>query len=416
MLSDVTIVVPTFCRTEKSLIWLDECVTSACNQGCEVVVYDDGSVVSVDGIINKHNVTKFVKGSKNVGVSYARNRAISHSSTSLILPLDCDDRIVPGAVEKLCSVWNGIPVYPDIRKFGIENVDHYALLNFDCSHVTQFVGFTSVNVLHLKSQWRNIGGYNEGIDFYEDGEYNARLLGTFCGVRYPEPLIEYRMHPDQRTAKYDSIAKEYALKLLERIRRYNMPCKSCGGSRYSEMVGGSSPQKVQRGDPVTVRLDQSQENVTLPLEFEGKVLVQYIGGEGRGRHYYNGPTTHTPYKVQAGSYVYVNQSDTSEANNVSLFQKVRRHGQTPPEQIAPRPIVEHKIDEPKVVEEVVMSRSPRKSTDKVPVIDELPNISVLSLKEIQNLDMTPEIAKKLLSFEEAGRNRSKVMNLLKAKM
>jgi hypothetical protein len=63
-----------------------------------------------------------------------------------------------------------------------------------------------------------------------------------------------------------------------------------------------------------------------------------------------------------------------------------------------------------------MSRSPRKSTDKVPVIDELPNISVLSLKEIQNLDMTPEIAKKLLSFEEAGRNRSKVMNLLKAKM
>ena len=195
-----------------------------------------------------------------------------------------------------------------------------------------------------------------------------------------------------------------------------MPCKSCGGSRYSEMVGGSSPQKVQRGDPVTVRLDQSQENVTLPLEFEGKVLVQYIGGEGRGRHYYNGPTTHTPYKVQAGSYVYVDQSDTSEANNVSLFQKVRRHGQTPPEQIAPRPIVEHKIDEPKVVEEVVMSRSPRKSTDKVPVIDELPNISVLSLKEIQNLDMTPEIAKKLLSFEEAGRNRSKVMNLLKAKM
>jgi hypothetical protein len=93
-----------------------------------------------------------------------------------------------------------------------------------------------------------------------------------------------------------------------------------------------------------------------------------------------------------------------------------RHGQTPPEQIAPRLIVEQKIDEPKVVEEVVMSRNPRKPADKAPVMDELPNISVLSLKEIQNLDMTPEIAKKLLSFEEGGRNRSKVMNLLKAKM
>ncbi|MCJ7760381.1 glycosyltransferase family 2 protein [Candidatus Bathyarchaeota archaeon] len=413
---DVTIVLPVYCKTEQSLQWLDECLESACNQNCSVVVYDDGSVVSVDGIINKYPVTKFVKGSRNVGVSYARNRAISHSTTSLILPLDCDDRIVDGAVEKLYSVWNGIPVYPDIKKFGIEDIPHYALLNFDCSHIINFVGFTSVNVLHLKSQWRDIGGYDESVDFYEDGEYNARLLGNYCGVRYPEPLIEYRIHSDQRTAHYNSRAKEYALKLLDKIRRYNMPCKSCGGSRYSEMVGRSSPEKVQRGDPVTVRLDQSQENVTLPLEFEGKVLVQYAGGEGKGRHYYNGPATRTPYKVQAGSYMYVDQSDTSEANNTSLFNKVKRHGQTPTEQVAPRPVVEQKVDEPKVAEEVVVSRSPRKSADKAPVIDELPNISVMSWKEIQNLDMTPEVAKKLLSFEEGGRNRSKVMNLLKAKL
>jgi len=169
-----------------------------------------------------------------------------------------------------------------------------------------------VNVLHSKRQWEQVGGYDQSIEFYEDGEYNARLLSTYCGIRCPFPLVEYRMHPQQRTRQYDKESSIYAKKILSKIRRTIMPCASCGGKRKttSSYTGsGAFPQNM------------IQDPTHMPLTKDGLVLVQYVGGQGRGKHYYEGLVSKVAYRVSWGVYLYADPRDTraSTENTPSML-------------------------------------------------------------------------------------------------
>ena len=304
-LADVTIIIPVYCTTEQALVWLDECLASAVAQGCEVVCWDDGSTQDVKPVLRKYKLD--YHGGNHEGVSKARNSAVDIVSTRLIYPLDCDDTLKPGSITQLLSLWNGsTPVYSDVAKFGLVNVPHYNLLEFDCNHIRTHVGFSSVNVLHLKAQWEALGGWDPTIDFYEDGEYNARLYARWCGVRCPHPLVNYRIHDNQRTKTYAAKASEYAKRILDRIRRLDMPCSTCGGKRRATVV---TAQPVQQA---AAKIDPK----TLPGEMNGRVLAQYVGGKGKGKHYYQGPTTRYMYKVTYGDYVYADPTDTRTAEEI----------------------------------------------------------------------------------------------------
>ena len=200
-LDDVTIIIPAYCPTEESLVWFEECLESALSQGCFVSIASDDSPKSIYGIIYElwDDKISFVQIPEHRGVSYARNAATENAQTDLIFPLDSDDTLRLGAIEELVNIYDGTPLYPDVRKFGDEDIPHYNLLEFDCRHVYEKVGLASVGVLHSKEHWKSVGGWNEHIDFYEDGEYNARLMLSYCGKRYPQPLINYRIHAGQRT-------------------------------------------------------------------------------------------------------------------------------------------------------------------------------------------------------------------------
>jgi len=302
--SDVTIIIPAYCKSEEEVGWLRECLDSALIQGCEVVVCDDESPVSIELVRIDYRV-RWIR-THHGGVSHARNIAITAAGTDLILPLDGDDRLAPRAVAKMLEYWDGeIPVYPDIRKFGIEDVPHYELFDFKCEHLVKYVGFTSVNVLHTKKQWEESGRYDETLEFYEDGEYNARLMSRFCAVRCPFPVVEYRMHPKQRTRQYDKESSIYAKKILNQIRRTIMPCASCGGHRKttsSYTGGGAFPQNI------------IQDPTHMPLTQDGLVLCQYVGGQGRGKHYYEGMYSKIVYRVSWGVYVYADPRDTRAAS------------------------------------------------------------------------------------------------------
>ena len=220
----VSVIIPAYCDTSQKVDWLLECIESVVKQDAEIIIYDDGSPsnVTID-LMMFGNRVRYYRGDQ-VGVSHARNEAVKLATCELILPLDCDDKLHPNAISRLLSVWDGeTPVYPDVAKFGAENVPHYALLDFSCDHILKHVGFSSVNVLHRKKQWESIGGWNEELDFFEDGEYNARLFSKYCGKRFPEPLVMYRIHDSQRTVKYKKQSAYYANKIMQMIRRLEMP-------------------------------------------------------------------------------------------------------------------------------------------------------------------------------------------------
>jgi hypothetical protein len=409
---DVTIIIPVYVTTQEGLVWLEECFQSALSQGCEVAVYDDASPIDVMPLLSKY-IRRYSYRKEHMGVSVARNEAIALSETSLILPLDCDDLLAENAVTKLLSAWEGIPVYPDLEKFGDETDAHYKLLDFHCEHLTNLVGFTSVNVLHSKSQWEQVGKYDPAIDFYEDGEYNSRLLGTYCGMRYPEPLVRYRIHKNQRTKQYFKRSSEYALKLLDKIRRYEMACSSCGGK--SRRTASNSPQQnpqapsmTQRGPQTDVMIGDSYKN--LPSEFEGKVLVTYLGGKGKGKHYYQGQGSNNMYKVTYGDVLYVDPKDArnpGEMANTRAFERIVNMK-------APEPV---KVVEPPAPQPPPAAvKEPERVEVALPPPPELPDIRNMTYKHITDLDLSSVPIPALIRSEARGKNRKNVLDFLKGKV
>lgn len=391
--------IPVYCPSPESLEWLHQCLRSALIQDCEIVVYDDGSPTpGVRDIFSIYNIHKVLSGSENRGVSYARNRAILEASGPLIYPLDCDDRIKPGTIQTLTRYWDeydGTPVYSDLAKFGSVNDPHYTLLDFQCEHLLRYVGLSTVNVLYSKAQWKAIRGYNEELDFYEDSEFNTRLYARYCGVRCPEPLVEYRIHSGQRTQKYLSKAKRYQDYVLQKARNLDMACLTCGGKHRAPIT-----QQV-----VSVVQNVPQDPTTMAATQGELVLAQYTGGKGRGKHYYQGIQTRQMYRVEYGDYLYAHSADTRGKDQTSHPSYLVRYNE--PE--APKPTPTPTPDPAIVMDDVSKEKYSIAGIKRTPVVDDIPDITRMSAKEVVMTDFTPEMAKRLLEIEKSNLNRAKVV-------
>jgi hypothetical protein len=405
---DVTIIIPAYVTDDQSLGWLYECVQSALNQDCQVVVYDDCSRLDIEKLKSDFNNVgnlRVFKGTSHKGVSYARNRAVEYATTNLILPLDCDDILADGTVEKLLNLWSGTPVYPDLSKFGITEVPHYRLLDFSCDLLQKKLGISSVNVLHSVDQWRSVGGWDEHLDLYEDADYNAKLMLMYCGMNLHEPLVRYRQHDSQRTRriKDTNISVDIARDILNGLRRLTVGCPSCGGKRRS-----ASSAVVKQVAPVAPE--------SLPGTQDGRVLALYIGGKGQATHYYRGVSTKFAYKVKYGEYYYVDPSDATGSQTPgrrSLFVLVEK----------PATVV--KVEEQKLQEVVV--RTPVQDTVRTPVVDvptvgtsavedNLPDVANMSYNDLKNVELDEDGLSKLLVREESGRGRKGIINYLKKRI
>jgi len=430
-MADISVIVPVHCKNEQDLEWLDECLGSIVfrNANIEVIAWDDGSVVDLSCVKAKHDKVVWDRNERNSGVSFTRNRAAEVASNSLLFPLDCDDVLVPGAISKLLAQWDGVPLYPDIYKFGDENDSHYELLDFTCKHIISKVGVASVGVLHSKEQWKTVGGWDESLDFYEDGEYNARLMLKFCGRRVPEPLYGYRIHSSQRTKLNKDRSAQVGRKVLAMIRSYE---------RSLDMSGGCCPGSGSRRTPsnspavATVRsmsnlprnrtpIPLDQRIASLPGSSGGKVEAYYVGGKGRGTHYYRGPATKFAYKVKHdGVYNNIDARDVRDINDPSTPQHsllilIERSVPSPVPQLSPtpEPSVRRK---PKTRKK---ARRPKSAVTRDPIVEEedaIPDISNISYRRLVTMDITPQAAKTLLKIEQEGRARVKHLAYLKRRV
>lgn len=412
--TDVTIIIPVCCKTQESLGWLEECLQSAVSQGCEVVAHDDGSTVNTHDILSKY-IKRYSYSVVNLGVSNARNQCVKLVRTSQIFPLDCDDRLKPDSIASLVKVWNGVPVYPDLAKFGQVNDPHYKLMEFHCDHITTYVGFSSVNVLHSLEQNKAIGGWDETIDFYEDGEYNARLFAMYCGQRHAEPLVEYRIHANQRTKHYGKLAAEYAARILVKIRSLDMACSSCGkrrtgpGNDPSAGVNSMLQNSMQRGPITSVLIGESYKN--MPIDFEGKVLAVYVGGEGKAKHYYQGQGSKFSHRVQYGDHLYVDPRDAREFEATSDTRMLVR---VKPRATVPQPVIV--VEQPKPAE-TSKAPAPIRLVPEIPkVVYDLPDIANMTKGDVLQYDWGGIDIPACIRMEARGKNRKGIIEFLKLKI
>jgi glycosyltransferase involved in cell wall biosynthesis len=195
--SDVTAVVACFDYGR----YLEEAMASLLSQeggAPQVVVVDDGSTDPLTlGVLERLPGEVRVVRQANAGVAAARNAGLALATTPLVLVLDADDRLAPGALAALRA---GLEAAPEAAfAYG-----HQRFLG-DMGGVMRFPPYDPYRLLHRhligptalmrRELVETTGGYDPSFALYEDWELWVHALAHgLRGRRVDAITHEYRRH------------------------------------------------------------------------------------------------------------------------------------------------------------------------------------------------------------------------------
>ena len=247
---------------------------------CETVIALDGgaTVPALPG------VTILPSSGERRGPAHTRNRALSAARGQFILPLDADDYLLPHAVEHMLRAYSTGKhgyIYGDC--YTKEQDDRY-LLRSAPDYVQRDMAKYNLHVvtaLTPRKHWLAVGGWDEGVDAWEDWTGHLRLaIAGVCGFRLPYPLFVYRVYEGDRMTRFYGGAPEHMEKVWVRYRKQNgeIPMASCcGGDGSLAALAGQSVLGVS-------------DAPAMPMG-DNMVRVRYLGDDrgtitwdmGRGR-------------------------------------------------------------------------------------------------------------------------------------
>lgn len=248
---------------------------------CEHIIACDGGA----DVLPMAGVTILSSDGERRGPAHTRNRALAAAKGLFTLPLDADDYLLPHAVENLLREYGrGRHGYIYGDAYTLEQAGTY-LLRPAPDYVQNHMRHHNIHVvtaLTPTKHWRAVGGWDEGVDAWEDWSGHLRLaIAGICGYRLPQPIFTYRVYEGDRMTRFYGGAPELMEKVLVRYRNKegNIPMASCCG-------GDSDLAAVARnavsGAPLAA---------AAPME-SGKVRVEYIGDD-KGSQTWEHPFGHT---------------------------------------------------------------------------------------------------------------------------
>jgi len=245
------------------------------------------------------------------GAGEARNAGVAAAKAPLILFLDADDYLLPGALSTLYEAWQSTDgncvVYGDwIVPKGDELPDYYKSYDFTCdidhNDVILRRIIHPVTAVYPKWAHNKVGGFNITMPAWEDWDYQIKMYAELglCGVRVEQAIIAYRPHTGLRRKaasyveadpeNYKSVkaTNDRMKKILynEHIdyykRRKPMACKKCpNGKPYNKALAD---------------LPQSEFEAMVARNGDGMIL-QYLG-PNQNKIPIKGPSSGKTYRTQ----------------------------------------------------------------------------------------------------------------------
>ena len=194
----VSVVMPCFNHGE----FLPEAVasvTAARRDDVELIVVDDGSTDERTGPEVDKLVAQGIKVIRqaNKGLAAARNAGIMASQGEYIFPLDADDRLRSGWIDRGIRILDSEPkvgiVYGDAQCFGIR-VGRWYVGPFDAAKLLDS-NFIHASALYRRSVWEQNRGYDGTmpVQGLEDWDFWLSALEHGWQFAYvPEVFFEYR--------------------------------------------------------------------------------------------------------------------------------------------------------------------------------------------------------------------------------
>lgn len=199
--ADITVVITCFNYGG----YLGESVESALTQEGgppRVIVVDDGSTeASTGAALERLPAGVELIRQENQGVCIARNSGLRQAATPLVLVLDADDRLAPGALAALRPPLARNPrlgfAYGPSRFFGewegvlrFPPYDPYRLL---------YRHIVGLSALMRREVFEDTGGFDPAFAHYEDWEFWIHALARgWRGMQVDAVALEYRRHLDSK--------------------------------------------------------------------------------------------------------------------------------------------------------------------------------------------------------------------------
>ncbi|HEX4494654.1 MAG TPA: glycosyltransferase [Thermoanaerobaculia bacterium] len=204
---DFSVVIPCYDLGELLVEALASAERSAgrCEITCEIIIVNDGSrqprTLEVLGVLRDAGYP--VLDQPNSGLAAARNRGIGEARGRIIIPLDADNRLLPGYPAAALRVFDADPrvgvVYGDRLDFGLR-AGRTEVPELDLG-VFLWANSIDACAAYRRKVWEECGGYDAGALVWEDWElWIAAAERGWRFHRLDEPTFEYRVRPDSMIA------------------------------------------------------------------------------------------------------------------------------------------------------------------------------------------------------------------------
>lgn len=232
-----SVVIPLY-NKEDTILRTLKSVINQTFRDYEVIVVDDGSKDNGASLVEafSRKVRIRLVRQQNAGVSVARNRGVREAFGKYIAFLDADDEWRPGFLDECSRILQGNPeakvlgtnyeyvmpgkIVKDFESSFVDCIDFY----------NEWPYRTPINSSSMaveKEAFWAVGGYSEGVGFYEDAELLFKLASRHRFYVSRKSLVKYNSDANERaTQKRVPYAKYPHWQWAARMMGDGMACKS----------------------------------------------------------------------------------------------------------------------------------------------------------------------------------------------
>jgi glycosyltransferase involved in cell wall biosynthesis len=258
----VSIIIP--CYNSESRI--SEAIESAINQTYSnkgILVVDDGSTDRSREVVRSYKDVCLLENKENRGANYSRNRGLKNSSGYFVKFLDSDDALKERALEKQVKqseevgekeiVFGRAEVESEQRTWA-ESLRGRRPGESTIEHIMD-VSPGTPHPLHRRSNLEAVGGFREGIPWWQESDLHIRLALLGVEFQYRETtIVTVRDHGDDGRIKNSNWFADDPMMQMKLVETWEEQMREKGV--ITDRIEKSLAKKLWNGGRRALRLNR----------------------------------------------------------------------------------------------------------------------------------------------------------------